>query len=85
MINKIEKCIKKMPFENRVIYLSQNFHYLFQHNHLYQPKLLHEIYRLRESHDRYSNVINEFNKYVDNSIIEAKEKISYLINFQVIV
>ncbi|MEA5138447.1 hypothetical protein [Arcicella rigui] len=80
-IKKIEETIsKEESFKNKLLFLSEEFKYIFHHNYLYSPDLLLDIYSLKHTHQRYDNVISKFEQYLNDVISEIKNDLDYTIS-----
>ena len=79
-IEKIEKVVATAPFENVVKIVSDSFEYIFKTDYLYKPELLLQVYKLKKSHQRYSNAIEMFHRDLNQFLFDKKNDIANILN-----
>jgi hypothetical protein len=79
-IEEIEKVVANVPFENIIKIVSDSFENIFRTDYLYEPDILLQIYKLKNTHQRYSNVIDMFQQDLNQSLFEKKQDINDVIN-----
>jgi hypothetical protein len=80
-IEEIENVIENnASFENIIKIVSDSFEYIFKTDYLYKPDILLQIYKLKSTNRRYSNVIEIFRRELKQFLFDKKEDIVSLIN-----
>lgn len=79
-IEEIEKVVANASFENVIKIVSDSFEYIFTTDYLYKPDILLEVYKLKDTNQRYVNAIEKFQRDLNQFLFETKQDIDDLIN-----
>lgn len=79
-IEEIEKVVANAPFENVLKITSDSFEYIFKTDYLYNPEILIQVYKLKNTHLRYSNAIEIFQRDLNQFLFDKKRDITDIVN-----